>query len=77
MEVKSGLILLLTRQEFYSDKHDKKITVLSLRCGNDKYHTVYSSANEGLFLEHLAELFKLDKQELVKILLTKRKEREG
>ena len=80
MEVKTGLILLLTRREFYSDKHDKKITVLSLRHGNKKSNVIYSSANEGLFLKHLAELFKLDGQELTRVLLTtniNRKERGG
>lgn len=74
LEVKSGEVLLLNKEEFFSSKWNKKMCVLILRNSKNKHHKILSSASEPFFVKQLAELFKLDKKELINILHPKQKE---
>lgn len=74
LEIKSGEILLLNREEFFSERWNKKVKVLVLKNSKNKKHKILSSASEPIFIQRLAELFKLDKKELIDILHPKQKE---
>ncbi len=74
MEQKTGLILLLSRQEVFSSEKERKFYILKLRCTKNK-KDILSSASEPAFLRQLVELFKLDRKELMrKLQPTKRGE---
>lgn len=72
IELKTGVTLLLNREEFFSKKLDKKINVIVLN--NSKKKKIFSSASEIKFLKYLANIFKLDKKELINILHPKQKD---
>lgn len=76
LEVKSGEILLFGRQQIYSKEKQAKFYLLTLRVARKKAHNIIAAYSEPSFLQQAAELIKLDKKELLDILL-ERKERDG
>ncbi|EHR38706.1 hypothetical protein GXM21_07045 [Megamonas funiformis] len=76
MEQKTGLILLLSRQEIFSPEKERKFYILKLRCIKNK-KDILSSASEPVFLRQLVELFKLDRKELMRKLQPNKQRGDG
>ena len=74
LEVKSGQILLLNRQQVYSKEKRQKFYLLSLKVARKNARNIITSGSEAKFLIQAAELIKMDKRELIDLLL-ERKER--